>query len=551
MYNNYKVQLRERARTFHRQRRLGLAAAFHQLDTNKSGFVRIGSCARVLNELSRPNVSIFHWENSAYQETQKTRAILQSWWNKVAEKVEAEKIEEEEETLQQWAEQNGHGEENMGHSRTSRLVSRVTRPVDDLIPIDAFCEMMISVKADINGDGEELDYEEASPNGLCYRETVGFCRSLSTVLRHRFFDWSIGVIVVLNTLIIIVEADINAKIPSGGKATKSLLLCETLNAVLGYFYVVELLLKIMVLGGATYWMRLQHRFDALTAALVVAGQIIMRAAVSQLVPICDVIQYILLLRLTRTLRLVVLVRRFNEIFGTFVDLIPAFSTLFGMMWTVFSVFASIGMVLFGGRVRYSSIALNGTDYAESDYFANNFNDFTSSLVTLFELLVGKLLLRERKDSQTRTPRQNTRYTTHSYFACSPCSIPCSIPPDYPDFKVNNWQVLMDGFVRVTSPYHRWFFILFWSIAVVVILNLVVAFILEAFFTKDEQRRNQDEVGSPEGSAAANGSNTGSPNRGRSSSTFPVQTPLSGVWFDAPHPPKTAGALVFCGAAPVL
>jgi two pore calcium channel protein len=319
--------------------------------------------------------------------------------------------------------------------------------------------MMISVKADINGDGEELDYEEASPNGLCYRETVGFCRSLSTVLRHRFFDWSIGVIVVLNTLIIIVEADINAQIPSGGKATKSLLLCETLNAVLGYFYVVELLLKIMVLGGATYWMRLQHRFDALTAALVVAGQIIMRAAVSQLVPICDVIQYILLLRLTRTLRLVVLVRRFNEIFGTFVDLIPAFSTLFGMMWTVFSVFASIGMVLFGGRVRYSSIALNGTDYAESDYFANNFNDFTSSLVTLFELLV-----------------------------------------------VNNWQVLMDGFVRVTSPYHRWFFILFWSIAVVVILNLVVAFILEAFFTKDEQRRNQDEVGSPEGSAAANESN---------------------------------------------
>ena len=100
------------------------------------------------------------------------------------------------------------------------------------------------------------------------------------------------------------------------------------------------------------------------------------------------------------------------------------------------MFASAGMMLFGGKIRYSSVVLNGTEFAESDYYANNFNDFTSSLITLFELLV-----------------------------------------------VNNWQVLMDGFVRVTSPSYRWFFISFWSIAVIVILNLVVAFILEAFFRR--------------------------------------------------------------------
>ena len=147
--------------------------------------------------------------------------------------------------------------------------------------------------------------------------------------------------------------------------------------------------------------------------------------------------------MTRTLRLVVLVHRFNEIFATFVDLLPAVSTLFGMMWTVFSVFASVGMMLFGGKIRYSSNALNGTEFAKSNYYANNFNDFTSSLITLFELLV-----------------------------------------------VNNWQVLMDGFVHVTYPSYRWFFILFWSIAVIVILNLVVAFILEAFFSKDDARRSQ-------------------------------------------------------------
>ena len=116
-------------------------------------------------------------------------------------------------------------------------------------------------------------------------------------------------------MIIIVEADINAKIPSGGKATPSLLLCETLNNVFGYLYVFEMLFKIMILGISTYWMRLQHRFDALTAMLVIVGQIAIRTAVAHNISLCEVIQYVLLLRLTRTLRLVVLVHRFNEIFN--------------------------------------------------------------------------------------------------------------------------------------------------------------------------------------------------------------------------------------------
>jgi hypothetical protein len=62
---------------------------------------------------------------------------------------------------------------------------------------------------------------------------------------------------------------------------------------------------------------------------------------------------------------------------------------------------------------------------------------------------------------------------------------------------------MGGFVQVTTPFHRWFFISFWSIAVVVILNLVVAFILEAFFTKDDQRRSQEVSGSSVGAPSAN------------------------------------------------
>ena len=48
VYNNYKIQMKERAVQYHRKRRKGLTAAFEQLDTNNSGYVRIASCARLL-----------------------------------------------------------------------------------------------------------------------------------------------------------------------------------------------------------------------------------------------------------------------------------------------------------------------------------------------------------------------------------------------------------------------------------------------------------------------------------------------------------------------
>ena len=61
---------------------------------------------------------------------------------------------------------------------------------------------------------------------------------------------------------------------------------------------------------------------------------------------------------------------------------------------------------------------------------------------------------------------------------------------------------MEGFVLVTNPYYRWYFISFWTIAVVVILNLVIAFVLEAFFNKDEQRRSDSTYASNAGASSS-------------------------------------------------
>jgi hypothetical protein len=58
VYNNYKIQMTERAVEYHRKRRKGLTAAFEQLDTNNSGYVRIASCARLLVSRSQSMLGV-------------------------------------------------------------------------------------------------------------------------------------------------------------------------------------------------------------------------------------------------------------------------------------------------------------------------------------------------------------------------------------------------------------------------------------------------------------------------------------------------------------
>ena len=80
------------------------------------------------------------------------------------------------------------------------------------------------------------------------------------------------------------------------------------------------------------------------------------------------------------------------------------------------------------------------------YWPNSFNDFPSAFITLFELLV-----------------------------------------------VNNWHVIMNGLVTVATAdygvpgqFSVIYFVSFWILAVVVVSNLIIAFILEAFFEKQDE-----------------------------------------------------------------
>jgi hypothetical protein len=103
----------------------------------------------------------------------------------------------------------------------------------------------------------------------------------------------------------------------------------------------------------------------------------------------------------------------------------------------FYLFAEIALVWFGGVIYPEHPELAASPFGESNYFVMNFNDFFSSMITLFALLVN-----------------------------------------------NNWNVIQAGFV-IASPSADWarvFFLLFYLIAGLITMNLVVALILGTYWT---------------------------------------------------------------------
>jgi len=113
--------------------------------------------------------------------------------------------------------------------------------------------------------------------------------------------------------------------------------------------------------------------------------------------------------------------------------------VFMILFTLLYFFSAVGVALYGGLVSRDpdnplSYLILGTDFSDNEYWANNFNDMVSAMNVLFNLLV-----------------------------------------------VNNWTECEIGYEAVTqSKWVRLYFLAFHVLGVILINNLVVAFIINAF-----------------------------------------------------------------------
>ncbi|WZZ41412.1 hypothetical protein YC2023_037671 [Brassica napus] len=286
-------------------------------------------------------------------------------------------------------------------------------------------------------------------------------QQLRAFVRSPNFGYAISFILVLNFIAVIVETTLDIEESSAQKPW------QVAEFVFGWIYVMEMALKIYSYGFENYWRDGQNRFDFLVTWVIVIGETatFITPDENTFFSNGEWIRYLLLARMLRLIRLLMHVQQYRAFIATFITLIPSLMPYLGTIFCVLCIYCSIGVQVFGGLVNAGNKKLFETELAENEYpffgfmktflqklsyLLFNFNDYPNGMVTLFNLLV-----------------------------------------------MGNWQAWMESYKDLTGTW--WsitYFVSFYIITVLLLLNLIVAFVLEAFFTEldleeEEKCQGQD------------------------------------------------------------
>ncbi|KAJ1284774.1 hypothetical protein BS78_03G230800 [Paspalum vaginatum] len=277
------------------------------------------------------------------------------------------------------------------------------------------------------------------------------CERLKSFVQSRLFEYVVVFVLLVNLIAVIIETTLDIENSSSQKVW------QEVEFVFGWIYVVEMALKIFSLGFGAYWMEGQNKFDFVITWTIFIGETLTFAFPSTLPFLSngEWIRYLLLGRMLRLTRILLQVQRFRAFVATFFTLISSLLPYLGIVFCILCVYCSIGLQIFGGIVYAGNPKLEETDLFGNDYLLFNFNDYPSGMVTLFNLLV-----------------------------------------------MGNWQVWMESYMHLTgSSWSLLYFVSFYLISVLLLLNLIVAFVLEAFFAEMELEKAGDadmQDSTPEG-----------------------------------------------------
>ena len=109
------------------------------------------------------------------------------------------------------------------------------------------------------------------------------------------------------------------------------------------------------------------------------------------------------------------------------------------IYTVASIFAVVGMILFNGKVNTITMVDAASDAGFFLYDLLNFNDWYSSFIVLFMVMVN-----------------------------------------------NNWNNVTDMYSDIFGNWSRYYFCFYWVVMVLIFFNLVVSLILEIYSSTGEE-----------------------------------------------------------------
>lgn len=155
-------------------------------------------------------------------------------------------------------------------------------------------------------------------------------------------------------------------------------------------FVLEMILKILVLGWIKYAVQHENMFDFVVTITSLAATVMVYCfTFFNNGLIIRLVNSVRVLRLTRLLKSF---PQFRVMSMTFFDIAKPASKLLEFLVFIIYLFSSIGLVCFGGYVTRdpknpNSYLLEGSDFAEQRYWPNNFNDMMSGVVVLFNLMM--------------------------------------------------------------------------------------------------------------------------------------------------------------------
>lgn len=133
-------------------------------------------------------------------------------------------------------------------------------------------------------------------------------------------------------------------------------------------------------------------------------------------------------------------------------IVPALGRYIVLLLCVYYSYSIIGMELFAGKLPRANEIIANSSYGVLNYYHNNFDNLPNSMVTLWEQQI-----------------------------------------------VNNWPIVMEGVVAGTNSYSRFYFIIWNLLSVYLVMNVVLAFLLESFSVMyEKQVMKKEESGGEEG-----------------------------------------------------
>eukprot|EP00803_Ostreobium_quekettii_P002205 evm.model.scf_1276.1 EVM.evm.TU.scf_1276.1 scf_1276:563-2464(-) len=277
-------------------------------------------------------------------------------------------------------------------------------------------------------------------------------RSFCSFINGKLFEYIIDGLLLMNAVLFAMESA-----QTVGWNTENMtylsVMSDIMETCFSLLFVLEVVAKVYVNGWATYWRKFSNKFDfVVTVATVVASlYVYLPGAYSN----AKLIRWLQACRILRVVRFLVRWRSFRVIGTTFVKMLGPATRLLKVLFVIIFLFSALGVEIFGGKINRdpnspyrAELENKAHGFAhpakEYDFVAVNFNDMLSGMVTLFMFLV-----------------------------------------------VNNWDTLVSGFVAVTSPWFRIFFVAFHFLGVLLCLNVATSFIIDIaieFYSVDDKRK---------------------------------------------------------------